>query len=122
MSGFLRKRQNRFVGAAKTPLRNDKVAFCCASRDRRSGVETGFDMIAVEPVVCIQQADAVIFLADRDQRADAARCISVIAMLPIQLEVPDLFAVDPRLRKTIGNEKVIGRYGLISYALDAALQ
>ncbi len=57
-------------------------------------------MVAVNPVVGVEQADAVILFGRGEQRAEAARGVAVVGMGPVELEVAYWRVVDPGLRKS----------------------
>ena len=70
------------------------------------------DVSRIEPIVRIEEPDAVVILRDGEKSSDAARRVAVIAMRPVKSYVPDRLIVQPRLRHAVGNHQVIGRHRL----------
>jgi hypothetical protein len=79
-------------------------------------------VVGLEPVVGVEQADGVVFLADRDQRADAARRVAEVAVVAIELEMAHARFVEPGLRKAVGDENVIRSDRLLANAGDATFE
>src|SRR5262245_45405656 len=79
-------------------------------------------MVGLEPVVRVEKSDALAIAGNRQERPDGARGIAVVRVIAVEPDVPDAFAVDPILRKTVRNEDMFRRHGLLANALDAALQ
>jgi hypothetical protein len=91
--GFFGEMKIAGVGADEAALGDDKVAAVAASGDAK------LDVIGIEEVVGVEEADPVIGIRRGQQRAGAARDIAVIAMRLVELDVADLSVVDPALGK-----------------------
>jgi len=111
--------QHRFVGSHEPPPRDDEIG---SLRSHRAGrLDAPGNVVLVYPIVRIEQADAAIPLGRGEKQADAAGGIAAVAVLLVENDVPRLPAVDPFLRKAVGDKNVICLDELFRHTIDASL-
>src|SRR6266851_9868015 len=92
--GLVAPGDDGFVDASKRPPGDNVVANRLTDARCR---EARLDVIALQPIVGVEQADATVFLGNRDKSADPARRVAVVAVAAIEPDVPHASVVDPVL-------------------------
>jgi hypothetical protein len=110
----------RAVGSHEIPACDHEITF--PTSHTLGGCEAFLEVIGLNPVVRIDHRDGQSALGCGPDAGNAPRRVAIVAMRPVEPQMPDTGRIDPILRKAIGDQQMVGGYALPVHAVDAPLQ
>src|SRR3984957_10339933 len=93
-------------GSREEPPGDDVIAI---RPDLRSRFHAALDMIVGDPVVGVQKANSSVAFGGGQQSAQPARRAAEIVVRDVEPQMPDRFAIDPLLGKTVSDNNMVDR-------------
>jgi hypothetical protein len=119
-SGLFRDVDTRAVGSHQIPAGDHEVTF--PTGQSRGGCEAFLEVIRLDPIVGIDHRDGEIALGSGQNASDPTGRVAIVAMRPVEPQMPHAGRIDPILRKSVRDQQMVGAYGLPPHAVDAPLQ